>query len=315
MRASNYTEPTITLPEQFVSGRIGVVTVTYNSEMVLPDFLRSLEQQTCTDFILFAIDNASDDHTVRNLQAWLDSRLVLITNPDNLGVAAGNNQGIRAAVEAGCEYVMLLNNDVVFGPELFQQLANGLQEHNCEMTTPMMYYHDRPNIIWAAGGHFQPWLGYRCVHSGHGRNDNGKHLKPRRTQYAPTCCVLLRREVFGRIGLMDVRYFVYCDDTDFLLRASKAGERMYLVPDAKLWHKVGSLTGSASEFSIRFNSRNRAFFLVKFLGRILSLPFTAAYRLYYVARYLAGIDNYRVLSLKQASWTNGSRIPSNWWPL
>src|SRR6266436_6146337 len=94
--------------------RIGVVTVTYNSADVLPDFLRCLSAQTHTDFLLFVIDNASHDGTVELLQAYNDSRLVIVANPDNRGVAEGNNQGIRRALEAGCFSVLLVNNDTEF---------------------------------------------------------------------------------------------------------------------------------------------------------------------------------------------------------
>ncbi len=71
---------------------IGVVTVTYNSESVLPDFLRCLAEQSHRDFLLFAVDNASKDNGLEILRDWGDERLRLIANENNRGVAEGNTR-------------------------------------------------------------------------------------------------------------------------------------------------------------------------------------------------------------------------------
>jgi len=155
-------------------GRIGVVTVTYNSAEVLPDFLRCMMAQTHADFLLFAVDNGSQDSTVELLKECQDSRLAVIANPDNRGVAEGNNQGIRKALEAGCCSVLLINNDTEFGKTLMEQLAQGLETYSSAMTCPKMLFFDEPERIWAAGGFFQPRLGYRVLHYGDGEVDPGR---------------------------------------------------------------------------------------------------------------------------------------------
>src|ERR1700760_5135646 len=114
MSVNNADELPYLLPEKLSSGRIGVVTITYNSEKVLPEFIDSIKKQTYQDFALYVIDNNSSDNTLSMLSDWNESRLFVIPNLVNRGVAAGNNQGIRAAIEEGCNYVLLLNNDVVF---------------------------------------------------------------------------------------------------------------------------------------------------------------------------------------------------------
>ena len=91
-----------------------MVTVTYNSESVLGEFLDSLAAQTHQKFILYVVDNASKDQTLEITQRRTDLSVIIIANAENLGVAEGNNQGILAAVEDGCECVLFLNNDTVF---------------------------------------------------------------------------------------------------------------------------------------------------------------------------------------------------------
>ena len=136
-------------------GKIGVVTVTYNSASVLPEFFDSMAAQIHRTFVLYVVDNASTDQT-HEMTRRTDLPIVLIENAENLGVAEGNNQGIRAAVADGCECVLLLNNDTVFPADFIAQLYAGLDRHRCDMTTGKMYYHDRPDVFWCAGGRFQP---------------------------------------------------------------------------------------------------------------------------------------------------------------
>src|SRR5665811_562696 len=94
----------------------------------------------------------------------------------------------------------------------------------------------------------------------------------------------------SRIGLMDERYFVYSDDTDFMLRAVEAGQVLYYLPVAKLWHKVNSLTGTASSFSMHYGARNRAFFIAKHVARGYAAVFNVLYPSYYLLRFLLRRD-------------------------
>ena len=303
-----------TSPARVIQGRIGVVTVLFNSSSVLAGFFASLSSQQDRDFHVWAIDNASTDDSVAKCRAQ-SSQLTVIANDTNLGVAAGNNQGIHAALEGGCEYVLLLNNDVEFGPQLFTQLIDGIAANDCKMTCPIMYYFDRPNVIWAAGGKFQPLFGYRCYHLAEGVEDVGQFTHPRRIEHSPTCCILFHRSVFEIVGFMDESYFVYHDDTDFMLRCLKADQDLFLLPHAKLLHKVSSLTGGAeSEFSIRMTTRNRIYMLSKFLGRLLALPFVLALSLVYLMRRLAGPDSADRYKLKRLSLREGFKMANNWLP-
>jgi GT2 family glycosyltransferase len=307
MRTEPYRDERLALPGEFTPGRIGVVTVLYNSAPVLDDFFASIEGQHYRNFAVYCIDNASRDDSALRCRAR-GGLYVVIENGKNLGVAAGNNIGTRAAVADGCEYVLYLNNDVVFGAELFGQLVAGLSQWGCSMTTPMMYYHDRPEVIWAAGGYFQPWLGYRCLHRRQGERDRSQASAPRPVRYTPTCCVLARRELFAEIGIMDERYFVYYDDTDFMLRAWKAGKKLYLLPRAKLWHKVSSLSGQDSPFMRRYLMRNRALFNHKNVSAVGAWLVSALYCAYYPAMWLRGRMAKDEAFARVSDWREGIRL-------
>jgi GT2 family glycosyltransferase len=296
-------------------GKIGVVTVTYNSEPVLQEFLESLAAQTHGNFVLYIVDNASKDQTLEIARKQPNIPAVIIANHDNLGVAEGNNQGIRSALEDGCECVLLLNNDTVFPADFIAQLYAGLDRHHCDMTTGRMYYHDRPDVLWCAGGRFQPWLGYRIQHDGVNKKDTGQYNQPRRVTYTPTCCLLVRRIVFDRVGLMDSRYFVYYDDVDFLYRCLKQRLSVWHLPGAQLWHKVGSLTGGkVSSFVLRYTARNRAYFLRKNLPRWQALLWYWQLQAIYALKFLLHKTSYTNWRLQHKSAREGwtmITVPTN----
>ena len=225
---------------------IGIVTVTYNSGQVIDDFMKSLLAQTYREFLLYIIENASTDNTLDRIAAYHDPRIIVLVNTKNNGIAGGNNQGICAAFDGGCGDILLANNDIVFEPGLLAGLIADLDASGGDMIVPKIYYHDVPNKIWCAGGRFNRWLGYANRHDGQDEIDHGQYETVRQIEYSPTCCMLIRKTVFDRVGLFDETYFVYFDDTDYCFRVMKAGLKLIYTPHVSLLHKVSSLTGATN---------------------------------------------------------------------
>lgn len=290
--------------------KVGIVTVTFNSAEVLPDFISSLKKQCFSNYVLYAVDNASTDNGCALLRDGIPGAIV-IQNADNLGFAAGTNQGIRKALSDECDAILLLNNDVIFGPDLIEKLVAGMNEFDCDMTAPMMYYHEPSDKIWAAGGTLQTRLGFRPIHRGLNEPDRGQYQLPARVTFAPFCCVLIRSSVFGRIGFLDEQYFTYAEDADFMFRCLKAGIALWYIPAARLWHKVSSLTGTLSTFSIRYGSRNRAYFIAKHMPWLYRQIFNILYPTYYVLKHLFGLDSRQNCRIQLSAWAEGKRMLSN----
>jgi hypothetical protein len=290
------------------SKKMGVVTVTYNSGQVIDQFLHSVETQTYGNFVLYAIDNFSQDSTLVQLDAWGDVRLRVIRNTANVGVAEGNNQGIRAALANNCEYVLYLNNDVEFEPETFATLIAEIEALNCDLLVPKILFADRVHI-WSAGGKFNAFKGYLGSHTGEGERDNGQYDTPRRILNAPTCCLLARRTVFEKIGLMDAKYFVYHDDADFLFRAWRAGLTMYYTPRANIFHKVSALTGgAASPFSVRYNARGHVYFMLKNLGIARCIFYLPALQLRMLMKVIIGSISWEEFLLREKAFFEGIAV-------
>ena len=256
--------------------KIGVVTVTYNSEDVLQCFLNCIWQQTHNNLILYVVDNASQDNTCSILEMENDSRLKIINNSVNFGVAKANNQGIEFAIADGCHQVLIINNDVKFETTLIEKLIQVQTEKSCSLVTPKMMYFDNPDHIWYAGSWFVKKKGYLPLHRGMKQLDEGQYHEIVEVEYAPTCCLLAKKKVFQDVGLMDEEYFVYFDDADFSYRVWKdRRHKMFYCPDVKFYHKVGSLTNSFNKQSERIfrgdffiwqNTKNHIYFLKKIGG-------------------------------------------------
>ena len=264
--------------------KIGLVTITYNSADVLQPFLDCVWQQTHSNLVLYIIDNASKDDTHLILEKENDLRLQIINNSTNFGVAKANNQGIKRAIADDCDQVLIINNDVEFEATLIEKLLQLQDERSCSLVTPKMMYYDNPNHIWYAGSWFIKKKGYLPLHRGMKEIDEGYFDKIVEVEYAPTCCLLVKKEVFQDVGMMDEKYFVYFDDTDFSYRVWKDGRhKIFYCPNVKFYHKVGSLTKSFNkeeekifrgDFFIQQNTKNHIYFLKK-IGGLFAYAFIA----------------------------------------
>ena len=286
------------------SAKIGVVTVTYNSAGVIPDFIESLLKQSYGNFRLYAVDNASSDNSLTLLDDLSDARLVIIRNATNVGVAEGNNVGIRAALNDGCESVLLINNDTAFGADLISTLHAGLQKYHCDMIVPKILYLDPPDKIWSAGGAFSLFRG-RPRHLGFNRQDDGSFDKVHAVEYSPTCCMLIRRDVFERIGLMDSKYFVYFDDADFCLRAYRAGMKLVYSPETSLFHKVSSLIGHRSDISVRYVTRNHVYFVLKHFRPLQNAYYLPICQAHILARCWLAKNKAKAFVIAQSAFWEG----------
>jgi hypothetical protein len=295
------------------SARLGVVTVTYNSGKVIEAFMRCVLAQEHADFELVIIDNASSDNTPELLARGRDKRAAVVPNSSNLGVAAGNNQGIRLALASGCTQVLLINNDVEFDAHLFGSLLAAAGRLDADMLVPKIYFWDQPNKLWYAGGRFCWPRPYPSAHRGHNQIDRGQFDRTEKVDYGPTCCMLIRASVFKRIGFMDESYFVYCDDTDFCYRARKASLSLYYEPRITLLHKASSLTAAEPEFARRFITRNTVYFIRKTYGRPESLARLLVLQAYFLEHFLRRLllhrDGWQELNQRQRWFREGFVMP------
>ncbi len=106
--------------------KISVIMPVYNAERFIDQAMESILNQTYTGLELLIIDDCSTDSTMENVNRHTDSRIRIIHNPQNMGIAYSRNEGIRNSTG---EYIALMDNDDVAMPERLEKQAAFLQEH------------------------------------------------------------------------------------------------------------------------------------------------------------------------------------------
>jgi len=289
---------------------VTLVTVTYNAEKDLHEFLACYNSLVNCRLELVVVDNASSDDTVKVLNEFCSPRsdVKLIKNTSNMGVAFANNQGINYALNKGADWIILINNDVSFGANLAYELTFG---HDDLIATPLIpYYHNRKEIWFSSGG-FSALRGFTGTH--YNKNKDVSIYRPEGiyySEYAPTCCMAIRSNVFDNVGLMDEDYFVYFDDTDFCWRLLQSGYRIRLLSGSRLYHKVGASTGgSHSPFTVSYTSRNRVVFLRKNKGMKWTILFLPVFISYYTYIYLIKSWSPSLMSIAFKGILSGLMLP------
>jgi len=280
--------------------KIGLVTVLFRSDEVLPDFFKSISRQTHKDYILYLVDNSESATTDAIISQCLKEYPVTayrhIKTGGNIGVAAGNNTGIKLSIADNCSHVLILNNDIEIEQNFMFSKLLSLADAGESMIVPKIYYHDEKKI-WMAGGYMDRWRALG-VHYGYNKKDEPKYNVAKHVTYSPTCFMLIKREVFDTTGIMDEKYFAYYDDTDFVLRATRLGYKIWYEPSLELLHKVSSSVGTNSPFYVYYSNRNKIYFIRKnFKGpqRYFALLYTLISRI----AFWLGFDKARKQKLVQ----------------
>lgn len=271
--------------------KIGLVTVLFKCDNVLPDFFKSIARQTHKDYILYIVDNDPNANTDRVIQDCVSKHPVTeyrhIKSNDNIGVAAGNNIGINQSLTDDCSHILILNNDIELEQDfVFSTMLSLCIDNNYSIVVPKIFYYDSRKI-WMAGGNMNVWRALG-THNGYNKPDAPEYNIGKLITYAPTCFMLIESSVFRKVGLMDAKYFAYYDDTDFVFRAINMGYKMYYEPAVTVLHKVSSSTGGDSSFYVYYSNRNKIYFIRKNLTgfvKCFAIFYTFFTRIFYYLRF------------------------------
>jgi len=192
-------------------------------------------------------------NSLKNLDYDNFETIVIDNNKDNRGFAGGNNIGIKQAMEKGADYILLLNNDTIIDqPDFLKKLvAAGEKNENAGILGPLIYEHGTDKINFAGGK--VNWLYTRGIHI---TNSKFKIQNSKFVDYITGACLLIKRKVVEKIGLMAEKYFLYCEDVDWCLKARKAGFLCLVVSEARISHKVSQGSKIASFSYIYYHTRN-----------------------------------------------------------
>lgn len=241
---------------------VGIVIVNYNGAKYQNECIESILKSTYKDYKIIIVDNASKDDSMELLNKFDDDRIVKVYSKENLGVAAGNNLGVIKAYEYGVDSILLLNNDTVLEENTIQLMVESMNSGN-DIVSPLIFFWQDKTKIWYAGGKFNRFKGQSYHDFFKEKYDKQKFVDY--CDYAPTCCLLIKKEVFDHVGFIDPIYFMYSDDTDFCIRCKLQGYKIKIAKEARMYHKVSLSTGGEeSKLSVYYINRNRFYFLKRY---------------------------------------------------
>lgn len=263
---------------------LAIVILNYRTPKLVLDCLATLVVQARSESAvqIMVVDNASPDGSADVIEEALKQRgwtdvVRLVRSPVNGGFAAGNNVGIQA-IKA--DRYLLLNSDTLVREDAIRELRRAMCEHpDAGIVSPRLEWPDgEPQR--SCFNEIRPvhaFLRAACT----GLIDRSfKHAEvavpvrdePFESDWTSFACVLIRREVFEQIGLLDDRYFMYYEDVDFCRRAREAGWKVLHWPKARVVHLRGGSgpvkkATAARKRRPRYFYASRARYYAKFYGR------------------------------------------------
>jgi GT2 family glycosyltransferase len=268
---------------------ISVVVVNFNGRHYLEGCLRALAAQARPTFEVLLVDNASTDGSADWVAAHFPDVHVLRA-PRNLGFAAGNNLGIRAARG---DLIATLNNDTEVEPDYLEQLSAPMREARVGMCAPLMLEFRRRDRIDSAGIGIDR-AGFAWNLKAGKRADRA--MAERTVFGACAGAALYRRALLDDIGLFDEEYFGFYEDADLAWRAQLTGWKCVLVPGARVYHVHGGSFRQGSAQKLYLLARNRWWTVLKdypMPALALNLPLILAADL---LALLSALVRYRSLS-------------------
>lgn len=232
----------MTSPAPLSAADVRVVVVNWNAADETLRCLAALAELDPAPGGVDVVDNGSVDGSAERL-ACERPEATLHRNAENRGFAGGANVGVRAALDRGARAVLLLNNDArVDRGALGALVAAAARRPDCGLFGPKIWRDRAARRLWACGVRFRfgPNL---AVLRGFDETDRGAYDVEEEAESLTGCGLLVRREVFERVGLLDESYFAYVEDADFCARAAAAGFRALYVPSAEMEHPGGGASG------------------------------------------------------------------------
>jgi GT2 family glycosyltransferase len=211
--------------------QVAVVIVTYNGSPWIEGCVESCLKQSCSPWI-WVVDNASTDGTADRVKSRFAAARVIRLN-SNVGFGMGNNVGIAAALTAGADFVLLLNQDALLAEEALTSLLAFMHEHpEVEVSSPLHCSPDFSRVDC------RTYTGYLSRFASDWLCDAamGQSKDWYRIRGINAAVWMVRSATFRRVGGFDPLFFMYAEDDDLIARLAHHKAVFGLVPAIRALH-------------------------------------------------------------------------------
>ncbi len=234
---------------------VSVIIINYNGKHHLKDCFNSLYNlnYNMDDVEFILVDNNSQDDSLKFVKNNYKG-VKIIQLKKNYGFASGNNIGARKSTG---KYIVLLNNDTCVDKNWLSELITVAESsEKIGIVASKIYTFKNKNVINVAGSYGDRCLITDCT--GRKKIDNQYYSIQRDILFACGAAMLIKRELYSKIGLFDPSYFMYCEDLDLSIRSWIYGYKVVIAPKSKIYHKIeGKQINLNSLFKNFLLERNR----------------------------------------------------------
>lgn len=244
--------------------RVSIITINFRQAEVTCDLLDSLRKVSYPNLEVIIVDNGSLKDETQHFLKHYPSASVIVSE-DNLGFSGGNNLGFKQATG---DYILLLNNDTIVPPGFLEPMVELLEKNDSAgVVSPRIYFYEQPDVLQYAGfTRIHPLTGRnRCIGFME-RDYEGEYLYTAPTASGHGACMLIRAELYEKLGGFPEYYFMYYEEIDFCERAAAVGYQSYFCGASYIHHKQSMSIGRVSPMKTYYLNRNRILFMKKVFG-------------------------------------------------
>ncbi len=233
---------------------IGIVILNYNTFEDVVDCVSSIRASTHTEYKIYIVDNMSTDDSFMNLSDEFENRndVIIISSDKNGGYSYGNNIGIKAAIQDGCDYILISNPDIVYYDSAIDEMKNYLVEHDdvaivgpsCKSldaeesqlfrkvyTDKLYTFSRKPLSVFAKI--------FKSLRTEYDKPDGDDFVF---NGMVRGCCFLLSSETFEKIEFFDANVFLYAEEWILAKKITDLGYKCACDFKAKVLHKEATST-------------------------------------------------------------------------
>jgi len=245
---------------------VAIIVVNFNCYSDTSRCLDSLLKLNYPNYSVYCIDNASSDNSFVELKKEFEgSEIRFIASTTNTGFAGGCNIGIKDAIAEGLDFAWLVNADATVEKDSLLHLVAVVDEFprvaaaGSKILFPPS---DERDKIWSAGGEID-FENFQISMPGYDEKDSGQHNKLKVCDYLPGCSLLMRTDAVRKIGYLPEGYFMYFEETDWCVNASRNYGPLLYVPKSIVWHHFDK-EKTETPFTVYYYNRNSLKFWFKY---------------------------------------------------
>ncbi|AHA75036.1 hypothetical protein CN971_15535 [Bacillus thuringiensis] len=263
-------------------GKIGIVILNWNNFLATINLIDNIMDNVGGKFVykLYVVDNGSEDNSVNiikeHLSRYPESLFQVIESDINLGYAQGNNLGIEECIKEECEYITILNNDIILKASIFEEMADFLSlNDDIGLVTPKILNEDQSIQKWCARKEtkiIHRFVVYSPLQRLLSKTKTYQEYfydvqmmdSPTEIELFSGAAFMMKREIFERVKMFDPNTFLYEEELILARKIRAIDKKIYLLPNVSVIHEDGGTTSRLGLVKYKYMLESEDYYLNKY---------------------------------------------------